>query len=131
MNQTDISISADTAGWYEFISKIPKSQYINFDYSLVPKIYAQLKGCKICGAVAVVENICRNCAGEIWPNEQKQAWGYKNELEYLKEEQLDYFSTWEKEDKIDFNILHFEKDLNWALLVTENDLQKYSKENNW
>ena len=85
-----------------------------------------MKGCKICGAIAVVEDICRNCESEVWTNKLDE-----DELEYLKEAQLDYFSTWQKEDEIDLEIHHFNKDLNWKLLVAKEEILRYSKEYNW
>jgi len=93
--------------------------------------------CMVCGfyaiphpndPAAVEDNSCRVCFSQEW----NVTLG-TNEMDYLRECQLDHFATWDPEEKVVF----YPKDVqyrpvpHWKPWVTEQEVLEYSRKENW
>ncbi|WP_299156189.1 hypothetical protein [uncultured Tenacibaculum sp.] len=81
-----IVVKNDNIGWYELIQNIP-SKFKEFDFKYTVELINSLKPCGICGIIAVRENNCIVCETITWNKKMT-----KNEIEYIKSKQLDFFS---------------------------------------
>lgn len=85
-----------------------------------------LQSCEICGydAIEITKNKCDYC--ENIPYDQKKIKGYKDKQEWLKEEQLFWFSLDSASQKVDFFNPAvdegFIKDKNWKPSITQQEL---------
>lgn len=127
-------IENECEGWFYLLKNIQERKiavskkletYIN-------KIFLNLSPCEICGYFAVKDVECFNCLVDKFEPDMLEE--FESKIEYIKEEQLDYFSI----DKLDkkvvfypeknkFEVFKFNK--NWKLLVTEAEVREYSKSN--
>jgi hypothetical protein len=94
-----------------------------------------LKTCEICGykAIWTTKKQCEYCGNLPWI-EKKKIKGYDDKQEWLKEEQLLWFTIDSLTEKIDFYKPTidegFVKDENWRPLVTEHDIKdEFNNEN--
>jgi len=85
--------------------------------------------CDVCGFVSVDKKThkCQICASDEWNDELMT--GYTDKDQYVKEEQLFWFSTVSSAEKVNFylpagerNDDNFPKNENWKPLVTENEI---------
>ncbi len=111
--------------WYEFIKKIPQG-YPSYDYNLVELFFQNLRGCEICGLVAVDdEQECIACGNEVWNSELEKE--YESKEAYLKEMQFDNFEPNNDNDKIEIHNnpeMGFESYSAWIPLINEKDYKK-------
>ncbi|UXE68803.1 MAG: hypothetical protein KA713_09610 [Chryseotalea sp. WA131a] len=92
--------------------------------------------CDICGFVSVDKQTheCQMCVSKEW--DDKMMTGYTDKEQYIKEEQLFWFSTESSGEKVNFYIPEgernknkFPKDGNWKPLVTDQEVIEYSRKN--
>lgn len=90
--------------------------------------------CEICGFISVDKETheCQICVSKEWND--KLMTGYAGKEEYIKEEQLFWFSTESSFEKVNFylpdgekNEVNFPKSGNWKPLVTEKEVIEYSR----
>jgi hypothetical protein len=90
--------------------------------------------CDICGFVSVDKQThdCQMCVSKEW--DDKMMTGYTDKEQYIKEEQLFWFSTESSGEKVNFylpegerNRNKFPKDENWKPLVTDQEVIEYSR----
>ncbi|MFM7853028.1 MAG: hypothetical protein ACKO96_14210 [Flammeovirgaceae bacterium] len=90
--------------------------------------------CDICGFVSVDKQTheCQMCVSKEW--DDKMMTGYTGKEQYIKEEQLFWFSTESSGEKVNFylpegerNKNKFPKDENWKPLVTDQEVIEYSR----
>jgi hypothetical protein len=90
--------------------------------------------CEICGYIAVNKDktACNYCFSETWEAlDYKEE--YKNKAEWLKEEQLYWFSDSLFNDSMFYFPIEdegYKKDKKWKPEITIDDIQKYEKEKN-
>lgn len=108
--------------WYELIKNMPKG-FTGYNYQKVDAFFQSLKGCEVCGLMAVnSKNNCLVCGQEVWNSEL--AAEYASKEEYLKESQMDFF---EPEDENNLNEINnkpkagFDSYDNWKPLVSASD----------
>ena len=124
-------IDLQTQNLYMLLKNIPLG-YKDFDYSYINSFFSNLKTCKVCGAIAVNESECLSCGCMTWNSELEKE--YASYDEYVKENQLDIFSTMDQNEKFsDFKIndINFEFDPDWSPLVTKKEVLEYSKMEYW
>lgn len=110
-------------GWYQFIQDVPIG-FDSYDYIFVEQFFNNLKGCQICGLLALKNDKCLACGSEVWNKNLLEL--FNSEVEYIKEEQLDMFEPCE-DDPILLNNdpeSGFKSDPNWIKVVTELELEK-------
>ncbi len=130
-NNEKVIIPANTSGIVSFFKYLP----VNFNSPeqkiKIENIYKSLIDCKVCGAVAVYLNQCSVCHSDLeLVSDEDPA----TELENIKEEQLVLFATYEEQDEIDweFNLNpNYQRNPDWKLLVSEEEILSYSRENCW
>lgn len=87
-----------------------------------------LQTCEICGykAIGTKKKPCEYCGSLPW-EEQKKIKGYDDKQEWLKEEQLFWFTIDSLTEKIDFYNPAidegFVKDKNWRPMITEQEIK--------
>jgi hypothetical protein len=129
-NGEHFHIPSDTSGLVGLFKNMPAS-VLNSDKEYLEKIYTELTGCKVCGNIAVWQNQCNVCHSDqddiLSPDSDI-------ELQNIKEEQLQLFATYEEDEPIDWEFHidpNFERDPNWKILVTEEEIMEFSRENTW
>jgi hypothetical protein len=103
----------------------------NSDKEYIEQIYTELSSCKVCGNIAVWQHQCNVCHSD--QNDVKDN-NPAVELENIKEEQLQLFATYDENEAIDWEFhldAHFKRDPNWKLLVNEEEIMAFSRENTW
>ncbi|MFK7950185.1 MAG: hypothetical protein AB8G11_21525 [Saprospiraceae bacterium] len=126
-------IKIDSERDFELLSCIPKSKLLDNQIpDFIHQVCSNVTNCKVCGTIAVWSNKCLSCASDVYNAETHDE--FENEIDHLKEEQLELFSADDKVEKVDFfneEETFFERDKNWKPLVTEAEVIAYSKEWNW
>lgn len=119
----------DSADFYYLLLKnIPKE--INSQNSLrITDFFSSLKSCSICGHFAVENKTCLNCTCRIYEPKSGQT-----ESDYIIENQLDIFATWDRAEK--FNNFKTEEqgflvDDLWKPSVTKREVLEYSEKECW
>ncbi|MFT5618149.1 MAG: hypothetical protein ACI85I_001380 [Arenicella sp.] len=128
IGNSKIIISKSSINWLSLLKQIPQSKQIDPqipDY--LAETFSDLKTCQVCGYIAYKNSECLNCRTKKFDKV------FETEIEYMKEEQLDWFSAMDKEKKVDFyseeeNTV-FKLDQNWKPIVTEEEVIAFSKEN--
>ncbi len=127
-----ISIRKDVDGFYNLLERIP-ARFTEFDFEHFKRIIRRASTCDCCGHIAYVDGTCLHCYYSSWDKEVYPE--YLNAKTYLKEMQLEYFSTLEKDDPVIFYPVErdelYKFDSRWRPIVTEDEVLQYSKENEW
>lgn len=108
-------------GVYQLLKAVPA--FIDFNHKDVIELFRQMQGCKVCGSMAVYQELCQCCLSESWNEELRDE--YDNEESYIKECQIDIFEV-DEDEEIDLNYDEdhiFKKDSSWKLLVAEEELR--------
>jgi hypothetical protein len=129
-NGEHFHLPSDTSGLISLFKNMPAS-VVNSDKEYIEQIYAELSSCKVCGNIAVWQHQCNVCHSD--QNDVKDN-NPAVEIENIKEEQLQLFATYEENEAIDWEFHldpHFKRDPNWKLLVTEEEIMAFSRENTW
>ncbi|MBN1251579.1 MAG: hypothetical protein JXR51_09170 [Bacteroidales bacterium] len=122
-----ISYPKSTINWIHFLKTVPQN-FKSLDYEHIANYLKSLKYCEICGYKAVDE-YCDVCSAETW--DDKFLEDYESKEEYLKEEQLDYYAVMSIYEHVDFEQdkdLGFEKDINYKIYVSKEEILKHSAE---
>lgn len=129
-NGEHFHLPSDTSGLVSLFKNMPAS-VANSDKEYLEQIYAELSSCKVCGNIAVWQNQCNVCHSDQHDVKDNNP---AVELENIKEEQLQLFATYEENEAIDWEFHldpHFKRDPNWKLLVNEEEIMAFSRENTW
>lgn len=124
-------ISPKTKHFYTLIRQIPKN-FTNITFRQVNAHFKDLKPCLICGSVAANGYHCLSCETPVWRKQFSKY--YENKRDYVKAKQLDLFASLQKNSQ---QALTFSRDetfdlhKHWKLLVSEEDIKKYSQKNWW
>jgi hypothetical protein len=128
-----IELREKCGGWFKLLTQIPKSKQKDPQVSdYLAEIFSKLETCKGCGRIAFKNNECLNCGIEAFDDELKQE--FETEIEYIRDEQLEYFGTDDGTEKVEFYLEEnevFQLDKNWKPIVTEEEVIAYSQENYW
>ena len=126
-----IKISSEKG--FKLLNNIPKSKLLDNQIpNFVHQVCLDVTNCKVCGTISVWNNKCLSCSSDVYNIEKHEE--FENEIDYLKEEQLELFGTYDKNEKVDFlekKITFFEQNKSWKPLVTKAEVIAYSKEWNW
>ena len=117
--------------FYALIRQIPKD-FTNISYRQVSAHFKGLKPCLICGSIAANNYQCLACETPVWRKEFSKY--YDNKRDYVKAKQLDLFASLQKngQQAITFNRDEtFQLQSNWKLLVSEEEIEKYSRKKWW
>jgi len=108
--------------WHALLREIPGG-YKSFDYNAVNLYFSSLKGCAICGLVAVdEENECLACGYDVWNSEL--ATEFDSEQSYLKQAQFENFLPANENIPIAINnnpAFGFESFDKWIPYITESE----------
>ncbi len=118
-------------GYYRLLQNIPLG-YDHFDYTYFKRSFKKLKDCPVCGMVSLHKDECLSCNCESWNTKLKKE--YATYDEYIKENQMDIFSTLDKEEVFkDFerNENAFDISKNWKPLVSKEEVLEYSEREFW
>lgn len=133
LNGKEIKIDDEYSRWYSFLKKIPNPKLKTTQIpEFLETTFSNLKTCKVCGSIAMNSEKCLSCGTNCFNHELKKE--FKNEIDYVKSEQLELFCTDDKHEKIDFYEEEkdgFERDKNWNPIVTEKEVIEYSRTNYW
>ncbi|WP_338769826.1 hypothetical protein WAF17_10625 [Bernardetia sp. ABR2-2B] len=90
--------------------------------------------CSVCGYKTLTKDdkLCGECLVELTESEMTEE-GYSSMEEFIKEEQIIFFSSDSLVDTVDFynpkiSEYEYEKDLNWTPLVSKDSVLKFNKE---
>ncbi len=120
------AVSKEYANWFLLLKNLRKN-FKSFDYNYIQKIFDSFEFCEVCGHKTIDENYCVLCGTDLWTDDLKR--DYKNKIEYIKEEQLDIYAVMSSLEKVDFEKFKdsgFKKDPNYKLLVSKEEVYKYS-----
>lgn len=130
-NGEHYNIPVDTSGLVSLFKSMPASLISDDLKADLVQIESELKSCKVCGNVAVWQNQCNVCHSDQDDVINSDA---AIELQNIKEEQLQLFATYEEDEPIDWEF-HidplYKRDANWKLLVSEEEVLEFSRENTW
>ena len=123
-NGKQLDLHQEFHDWFVFIQNIPPG-FPSFHYQGVEELMTSLKGCAICGMLAVNGKRCYSCGTTEWAHAPEKE--YVSETEYIIREQLDYFDP-EMEDGM-LNISNeakngFQPDPSWQPLIKPEDFKK-------
>ncbi len=124
-----------TGGYYRLLKNIPEEKLIDSRIKNYQRTtFENLTTCVTCGFIAYKATKCLACSTDSF--ETAQFVEAENESDYLREEQLEYFSTMDKAEPIEFYPKKeedeiFEFDKNWKPIVTEEEVLAFSKEAYW
>jgi len=108
--------------WHALLKEIPQG-YKSFDYNAVNQYFASLKGCAICGLMAVgEENECLACGYDVWNPELESELG--SQEDYLKQAQFENFLPANEHTPIAINnnpAFGFESFDGWIPYITESE----------
>ncbi|MEL6535718.1 MAG: hypothetical protein AAFQ98_09920 [Bacteroidota bacterium] len=116
---------ANHVGWYKLLHGIPEG-YPGFDYRAVKSHLAQMTSCKVCGAMAVFDKVCRAC-------DVKEYQGSYDANSYYKRKQLEYFAQHGGLAYIDLSVNPldgFAKCPDYQVLVTEEEVLVFRSQEN-
>jgi len=110
------------------LKNIPKE--INIQNTLkITDFFNSLGSCAICGHFAVKDKSCLNCMCDTYDSKSG-----KTESEYIIENQLDIFATFDKKERFnDFKTENqgFSIDSLWKPIVTKREVLEYSEKECW
>lgn len=122
-----LSINNIKDNWYWLLKHVPDHLEAA---TQIRHIFEHLTACDVCGYIAVSKDECLVCYEEPWePNEL-----HSHKEDFIKQEQLEVFSTARPSDKINYALedsLAFDKNPDWKLLVTEEEILAFSKAKYW
>jgi hypothetical protein len=130
--ESKLMVYQDCLNRLEFIRKVPTG-IDKFDYAFVEIFFGNLKPCKICGCYAIENGECLNCdySKELERESRKE----KTHEEFLKEEQLDYFTIYFDANEPVETILRkakqneiFKCDPQWKIYPTKQEIEEAQKE---
>jgi len=101
-----------------------------FNSKNVEEFVKDFKFCEICGMKAVKDETCLHCYSDVWNEELKE--DYETKEDYIKADQLDLYSIVSSLSRVDFNRYDnsgFEKNPDFKVSVTKEEVFKYSEEN--
>ncbi len=130
-NGEHFHIPSDTSGLVSLLKNMPDELMTENLKAILTNIESDLKLCKVCGNIAVWYNQCNVCHSD---QDDVSNPDPKIEEQNIREEQLQMFATYEKEEDIDWEFhidSNYERDPNWKLLVTEEEILEFSRENTW
>ena len=123
----------ENVDWYKLLMRldefIPVSQEIKI---FKEGVLRDSEVCKVCGYKSLVNEECLSCFHEVYNEDLGDV--YESEAAYIKEEQLELFSTNDPGEMIRLSFdeeTGFEKDTYWKPIVTIEEVKQYSKENYW
>ncbi|GAB2823984.1 hypothetical protein [Ferruginibacter profundus] len=137
-NNTLLSLEEkEYTGWLSLLKAIPANVQVNEALSAYKDTrFSNLSCCKVCGKIAVKNNECLNCIADTYEKYCKDAESFgqeiKTERAFIKENQLDWFTSFIDGTKVDFyakEILYDDCD-GWSPLVTAFEVIQYDKEQN-
>ena len=132
-NGKQTNISAEYSCWYLLIQNIPSTKLKDSGIpEYIDQMFKNLKTCKICGAIAVKSKKCLSCSSMKYNDELRIE--FLDELEYIKSEQLELFSTDNEFEEIDYFLNEkdgFKRSSKWEPIVTEREIIEYSREYYW
>lgn len=120
--------------WYELLLLL--DQYIDVPENInayKKQLLAETEDCPVCGMKAMWEDTCLCCWTDKF-DEEDLGDIYESEEDYVKEEQLDLFSTDEKGEEIRLvydEQTSFERSRFWKPSVTVEEVKEYSRELYW
>lgn len=122
-----LSISNVIGNWHWLLKHVPAHLEAA---KQIRHIFEHLTACDVCGYTAVSKGRCLVCWEEPWePNELQP-----HKEDFIKQKQLVVFSTTRPSDKINYALedsLAFDKNPNWKLLATEEEILAFSKAEYW
>ncbi|MGC4102865.1 hypothetical protein [Ferruginibacter sp.] len=125
----------DYTGWLALIKTAPATLPVNDAFAKYKDEYfSNLSCCKVCGKIAVKNDECPNCIADTYEKYCKdmESDGEKiqTEREFLRENQLDWFTAFIDEGKVDFHSkeILYDDCPNWTPLVTAAEVIQYDKE---
>jgi len=116
---------------FALLINIPKVKLDADTKQQIDLICNSFQPCKICGAVAVYTSVCRDCGCAVWSENIDE---HNSEEEYIKTEQLEYYATMDKDEKVEDFFMeseYFEFDPNFRPSINKSEILKYSEENFW
>lgn len=126
-NIEDLTFTDDIDNWYWLLKYMPE-RFDDVDY--IKAMFESFEPCDICGNVAVLSDMCQACYEDVW----KKTVAYPSKKGYIKERQLELFSTDSPLEKVVWEVpegIAFDKNPDWKLLVTEEEVRVFSQENFW
>ena len=127
----NVKISSNSLQFYLLLRSLPTG-YMGLDYSKIKDFFEHLETCKICGSIAVRDEICLDCGCSVYDSELDQ--DYASENEFIIDNQLNVFCVFEENEPFhDFKLefIGFDLDPNWKPLVSKQDVLYYSKKHFW
>lgn len=130
-NGKRIILSFFTKHYFRLIRQLP-NYCSDVTTHQVNEVFRRFKPCLICGSVAADYSSCKACGTHVWSKTFNKH--YENKGAYVKAKQLDLFASLHKKD---LQSLTFSRDETfklygeWKLLVTEEEILKYSKKRFW
>lgn len=134
-NEAAITLKKEFIGYNELLKKIPTEKLSNPAIKAYQKSrFENLKTCKICGFIALKNKECMFCRVDDYSKAKEES--NFSEADYLKEEQLEHFSTMGPDEKVNFFPENdpedlFEMDENWKPIVSEKEVLDFSKKEYW
>lgn len=129
-NKAKYNINTHDAKNLLLLKRLPK-KVKGHDSKLLSKYLQKLSDCEICGTKAIEEGECMNC---VYSKEYETEYiGEDSRIEFLKKEQLDYFSVHFNLTQIEDIIKETKKNeiflpsLTWKILITQSELDKENK----
>lgn len=135
----EINLDKTYSNLFALVLNIPSGKLDEETKQQVELIKKSFETCKICGTIAVYNEVCRDCGCLVW-NDEIEVYNsdtteyYSSAEEYIKAEQLETYATMEENEKVEdfiFESEYFEFDSNWQPSITKADVLKYSEENFW
>lgn len=126
--QTDVSV---LTGFYSFLKRVPSHKFMQqSDLNQRDHLFSNLSTCEVCGFIAVFEQECLNCRTSLYDPDDED---YSSKEEYIREEQLWWFSTDEPDEQVDFfpEEDEFARDQDWSPVISKQEILAYSKKHNW
>lgn len=131
-----ILITTNVSGWEKMLLAAPKD-LTGEKYPLIKetldKDYQKYLACAICGWKAIEaednkEGYCEVCSNDQWHKKMAES-----KEEYIRQCQLEFFSTESADEPVNFDQPQkgFQRVTTWSPLVSEWDVQEYSKSRYW
>jgi hypothetical protein len=123
------------------IKAIPQNVVVNKEFiAFRDNYFAHLYCCEICGKLAVKDSNCLSCANDTYEKYYndfseifKNGGGkFEEKNEYIKSQQLFWFTTFIKNGKVDFKYkdIIFDNCKDWKPLISDEEVIEYEKEDN-
>ncbi|WP_299458792.1 hypothetical protein [uncultured Microscilla sp.] len=121
------TLTDDIDNWYWLLKYMP-ARFEDAVY--IKALFDSFTACEVCGCVAMLGNECQACYEEVWQESSL----YPEKEGFIKERQLEIFGTSNPLERVNLDIPEgkaFEKNPDWQLLVTEEEILDFSQENYW